>query len=464
MTTDTLELPPIDADMIDKPPVTTAVATAAAQAEDRPTLKQTALASFEPIEAHMRTLAARYKDVAYDVTTTKGMADAKAARLVLREEGRYAVQRLQDRLKKEANDLKRTLDAKGDELIALVKPAEDAIHAQIEAEEKRKEAEREAKAAKERERIAGLDARLAALSAWVDRCKEPGMTAERIEKGIALLEDALIDPAEWQEYAARAEARKAEVLGVMNDLYGQAVAREAEAARLESQRLENERIAAEQAERQAALAAQERQSRAVTRFGTSLAAAIARVGIGRVTEVLPEQGTRADLLTADEMNAYADALDALQPHPITPDAQESGSNPADEPAPVDAPGMCASSTVESAEAVPSGEEGEGAHADESAPTPDYGALEAELVDGPASLETSEAEAVHIKTEDLPALPPPAPATQSAIHLCWDLLQVLKTPYAGRFPSHPKPGPEWWADVRSRIEALEPRLSKMVGAQ
>lgn len=444
MSTDTLELPPIDADMIGKTPA--AIALTTPQAAEPATLKQTALASFAPIEAHMRTLAARYKDVAYDVTTTKGMADAKAARLVLREEGRYAVQRLQDRLKKEANDLKRTLDAKGDELIALVKPAEDAIHAQIEAEEQRKAAEREAKAAKERERVAALDAKLAALSAWVDRCKEPGMTAERIEKGIALLEDALIDQAEWQEYAARAEARKAEVLGVMNDLYGQAVAREAEAARLEAQRLENERIAAELAAQRAEI---ERQAAALRQQEQEIEAARQRADAA---------GRSADLGTGE-----TPAPGQRETPPITQDAEESGSSPADEPAAVDAPGMCASSTVESAEAVPSGEEGEGAHADESAPAPDYDALEAELVDGPASLETSEAEAVHIKAEDLSTLAPPPAEPQSTIRLCWELLQVLKTPYAGRFPSHPKPGPEWWADVRSRIEALEPRLAKMVGA-
>jgi hypothetical protein len=422
MSTDTLELPPIDADMIDKPPA--AIALATPQAAEPATLKQTALASFAPIESHMRTLAARYKDVAYDVTTTKGMADAKAARLVLREEGRYAVQRLQDRLKKEANDLKRTLDAKGDELIALVKPAEDAIHAQIEAEEQRKAAEREAKAAKERERIADLDAKLAALSTWIDRCKEPGMTAERIEKGIALLEDAQIDAAEWQEYAARAEDRKAEVLGVMHTLYDQAVVREAEAARLEAQRLENERIAAELAaqraeiERQAAVLRQQEQEIEAARQRADAAGRSADLGTGAT----PAPGQR-------------------ETPPITQDAQESGSSPADEPAPVDAPGMCASSTAESAEAVPSGDEGTAAHADSSA-----------------------AEPVHINTEDQPALVPSSGgATQSTIHLCWDLLQVLKAPYGGRFPSHPKPGPEWWSDVKARIEAIEPRLAKMMGA-
>ena len=67
-------------------PVSTAIAAQAKPTAPTATLKETALASFVPIEAHMKTLAARYKDVAYDVTTGKGMADAKAARLVLHKE------------------------------------------------------------------------------------------------------------------------------------------------------------------------------------------------------------------------------------------------------------------------------------------------------------------------------------------------------------------------------------------
>lgn len=236
-------------------PVSTAIMAQAKPTAPTATLKETALASFVPIEAHMKTLAARYKDVAYDVTTTKGMADAKAARLVLREEGRYAVQRLQERLKKEANDLKRTLDAKGDELIALVKPAEDAIHAQIEAEEDRKAAAKAEAERIERERVAALESRLAGLSVWIDRCKVPGITSERIRNGIALLEQAPIDDT-WADFKDRAVQRRADILGVMQGLYQERLIAEVEAQRLEEQRAEQARIDALLAARKAELDAQ----------------------------------------------------------------------------------------------------------------------------------------------------------------------------------------------------------------
>lgn len=211
------------------------------------TLKATALASFVPIEAHMRTLAARFKDVAYDVTTPKGMREAKAARLILRDEGRYAVQRLQKRLKDEANDLKRTLDSKADELIAITKPVEDAIALQITVHEEKLAAEKDERERIERERVAALEAKLAGLAVWIDRCKAPGMTSERIAVGIKMLQDATIGD-DWAEFKARAEARKAEVLEVMCELHRQAAAREQQAAETERLRRLAEQQAAELAE------------------------------------------------------------------------------------------------------------------------------------------------------------------------------------------------------------------------
>lgn len=212
------------------------------------TLRDTALASFLPIEAHMRTLAARYRDVAYDVTTPKGMKDAKAARLVLREEGRFAVQRLVQRLKDEANDLKRTLDTRGDEVIALTKPVEDAIHSQIEAEEQRIKAERAERARIEVERVEALQAKLAALSSWIDRCREPGMTSVRIAFGMKALGELQFSEAEWQEFLPRAHQRRDEVLEVMRQIHESTLAAEIQAQETERLRKVAEQQAAELAE------------------------------------------------------------------------------------------------------------------------------------------------------------------------------------------------------------------------
>ena len=75
---DTLDLPPIEAAPM---PVATQPA-----APEPGTLKATALASFVAIRSHAAKLAEKYRAVAYDVTTPKGMAAAKDARLELRED------------------------------------------------------------------------------------------------------------------------------------------------------------------------------------------------------------------------------------------------------------------------------------------------------------------------------------------------------------------------------------------
>lgn len=251
----------MDTDLLDLPTITglptdpASHAIMAQAAAPTATLKETALASFVPIEAHMRTLAARYKDVAYDVGTTKGMADAKAARLVLRDEGRYAVQRLVKRVKDEANDLKRVIDTRGDEVIAITKDIEAQIDGQITSEEvRRAEAKAEAERV-ERDRIGALEVRLSGLSVWIDRCKVPDITAERIRKGIAMLEQAPIDDT-WAEYKDRAIQRRADILGVMQGLYQERLIAEVEAQRLEELRAEQGRIEAALAARKAELDAQ----------------------------------------------------------------------------------------------------------------------------------------------------------------------------------------------------------------
>ena len=467
MTTDLLDLPAIDETLIDAPTAplapTTAVATAAAQAIDpaKADLQVIALAHFGDWRGTVKTATDKFTGLVLDLSNQSKIDDAKKLRWRLVGIPRADARKVAKELKSKLSKVSKAIGAEEEAIVAALDAAEAIINQQIEPAEAKLQAERDEKARIDRERVAALDAKLASLSNWIERCKEPGITAERIANGIKALHMLELDPDEWQGHLSRALVRRAEVVDVMRQIHMDTLAAEMRTAELERQRVENERIAAEQAEHQrrineqaAELVARERQARAITAFGTALAAAIARVGIAKVTTVLPDVGARTDLLTPDEMESNAAALDALQPDPITQDDQESGSSPADAPASVDAPSMCASSAAESAEAAPSGDEGEGAHADERAPEP------ACVVNMPA-LETSEGEAVHIRTEDLPALATPEP---DIITLCWQLVQVLKTPYAGRFPSHPKPGPEWWADVRSRIDVIEPRLAAMQGGE
>lgn len=249
MTTDTLDFPTIEAPppavvstalaLITKP-ATTAVATVA------PSIKDAVLAQFKDAEAGMLALAEKYRAVAFDCKTTKGMADAVAARADLRDNGRLALTKAEKRVKSDVNDLKKVMGDEVDRLVAIVKPVEDAIDTQIKAEEQRKA---DAKAERERiesERIAKHRAGIAKIGAYLTRCQEPGMSADRISIGIGMLEGVTFGP-DWQEFAVPAVDEQGKTLEAMRALHAAAVEREAEAARLESQRIENERVAAENA-------------------------------------------------------------------------------------------------------------------------------------------------------------------------------------------------------------------------
>ena len=267
MTTAELDFPPIEAPPVIAPaPAPVAIAAPPPALTVAPSIKSTMLAQFKGTEAGLLALAEKYRAVAFDVKTTKGMAEAVAARADLRDNGRLALTRAEKQVKSDVNDLKRVMSEEVDRLVAIVKPVEDAIDAQIKAEETRKAA---AKAERERiegERLAGHRERLAKIGGYLTLCQQPGMTAARMEAGIAKLAAVTFGP-DWQEFAVPAANLQCETLEAMRKLHAAAVEREAEAVRLEAQREEQSRIAEQQAEAQRQLDAQ----------AATLAANVARV-------------------------------------------------------------------------------------------------------------------------------------------------------------------------------------------
>ena len=204
------------------------------------TLKATVLAQFAAIKPEITALGAKYANVAYDVKTTKGMNDAKAARLELREKGRFMLQRTEKRIKDEANDLKRVVADEVAALVKIIEPVETAIHEQITAEETRK-AEEKAKAEKaEAERKQKLQDGIAGIRAMLERAA--GQPPEKIEAAIKAMEAWTFPAERWQEFAHEAADATCKTIEKLRQLHAQAV----EAARLAA---ENERLRAELAAR-----------------------------------------------------------------------------------------------------------------------------------------------------------------------------------------------------------------------
>lgn len=206
-----------------------------------------ALADFNAVEAGLAALRERFAGVVFDVTTTKGMDEAKQARLTLREP-RYEVERIRKAAKAPLLALGKKLDEDAKRITAEIEKLEGPIDQQIKNEEARKERERAERAAAEAARVQLIQERIGDIRGVVSvRFSDAANVLEHIGD----IERIVIDDsfAEFQDTAADAKAAS---LARLRDIHTAMLAQEAEAARIEAERAELARLRAEQAEREAA--------------------------------------------------------------------------------------------------------------------------------------------------------------------------------------------------------------------
>jgi hypothetical protein len=255
MTTELLDFPTIEAAPMPAaaPPPAQPAPAKTTDIADRIGVVQGEVAKFDQIAAGLRAIeAAHPKDVIVGaINTPAGLKIAEAGWRAYRNP-RLEVERSRKAAKQPMLALGRAIDEFAGKLEAELRTGEDHYKAQLDAEETRRAAEKAEAARIEAERVARHQAGIAKIGAYLNRCQEPGITADRISVGIGMLEGVTFGP-EWQEFAVPAASAQCETLEAMRKLHAAAVEREAEAARLEAQRIENERVAAEQAAQQAEL-------------------------------------------------------------------------------------------------------------------------------------------------------------------------------------------------------------------
>lgn len=275
-----------------------------------------AVVSYSRTEAALALLAEKYAGKTYDLTTTAGDKEARAARLemVTLRTGLEAKRR---EFKAPAIAFGKLIDAEAERITGEIRKLEEPIDAQIKADEARREAEREAKRNAEAARIAGYEAGIADIRAFVTRCaNEP---SSRIAAAMDVLDRIATTEAEFAEFAMTAARAKAETLGKLGELHEAAAAREAEAARLAAeraaQRIEAERLAAERATLAAQQAEMRRQQEEIQRQQREIAEAAAREEARRAAERKTQEEAEA-LHAAQKAERDAQALKALEAQPI----------------------------------------------------------------------------------------------------------------------------------------------------
>lgn len=501
MNTATLDFPPIDAAMAPPPAGAAVVVQPAGTAlEERApmSIKEAAIAFIRGHESAIVALAARYKDVALDLSTPKAFEAGKATRTEVREQGRLLLQRERDKAKDALNDAKAIVVEEAQRLIDIIEPVEKQLQAQIEARQKVMDDEKEARkeaARVEAVRVAAHQANLARFAEYVQQAR--GKSSADLAKAINFINGIDVGPG-WQEFQKEAEAAKADTLLRFQELFDAACQAEADAAELARRREQEERMqmALQQIQgiQQQVVIAQI--GRAGVRAGGTLkcirdtlaeteawvideenfgmlvpAAQVAKDGaivqIRALLERAEAQQRQHEEDEARQREQEAAALEAARlaeleagapkagdAAPITQNAQEEGSLPVDAPAPGDAPVLNASNAPEAAGA-PSGDEGTAAPAEvraaAPAQTPDAGPLE-----------TGEADALE------PAAPAPEAATIKLGALCAEIGDGFKVTEAfvaslGILPTARDKGAVLYTPAQRRqiLLALAERIRRML---
>jgi len=205
----------------------------------------TAIAEFDKVAAGLTELKSKFGGVVYEVATTKGMAEAKAARVAIRQP-RYDVERIRKAAKAPILQLGRDLDSEAERITKEILAIEAPIDEQIKNEETRVENERQAKIAAEQKRVADIHARIAAIRGIADGASLK--TSAEVKGLIDRLQQTVIDDS-FCEF--RVDAQKAFDVASesLTSIHASRVEFEAEQERVRLERIELERQRAEQAER-----------------------------------------------------------------------------------------------------------------------------------------------------------------------------------------------------------------------
>jgi hypothetical protein len=112
----------------------------------------TAIVEYNPITSALASVE-KYRGLVCDVTTPKGLAEAKAAH---REVAalRIALEKTRKKVKEDVLARSKLIDGEANRIFALIAAIEDPIKTQIEAEERREQEAREAAIKAEQERLA----------------------------------------------------------------------------------------------------------------------------------------------------------------------------------------------------------------------------------------------------------------------------------------------------------------------
>lgn len=235
------------------------------------------------LEEGLTDLETRFKGVVFDVTTTKGMDEARKARQEIRQP-RYDVQNIAKAKKSELAAISKKIGERAEQVISRIEAIEEPIDKQIKAEEERKAAEKAERERQEAEARQKQVQRVLALRGIPQTMI--GATVEELDAAtVALMDDDLADVDEvYRPDAVQAREKSIEDLQVMRAQRAEQDAKDAELAELRERAAAQDRELAEQRQREAEERAErdreEQDRRQRDRKATDIINGIRNLGIG----------------------------------------------------------------------------------------------------------------------------------------------------------------------------------------
>lgn len=213
----------------------------------------TQIVEYSQTEAALAELRDKYAVAVFDVSSTRGMTEARSARAELRTI-RVALEAKRKELKAPILERGKLLDDEAKRITAEIVALEEPIDNVIKAEEQRRAAEKAAAEEAERQRLAEIQGHINAIR------NAPVQFASASSEEIAAYQDEMVNLEitldDYAELTGEAMQAKQQTLDKLTELHAAAVAREAEQERITQEREELEKLRAEAAERER-LAAEE---------------------------------------------------------------------------------------------------------------------------------------------------------------------------------------------------------------
>lgn len=220
-------------------------------------IKTYELAKLGPIQATINELVRKFDKIVYDVSTSKGLALAKADLAELRT-ARTTLESARKEEKAEVLDRGRYIDKTAAEVGDVIEKYEQPLKVMVKDREAEIEAERERKRAIERQRIVDIMAAIERIKMIPIQCA--GMKSVDLQIEIDKLVAMPIGDDQFAEYRVLAKDAHTGAYQDLVDLLNVAVELETEAAKIEAERLAAEaaKLEAEKLERERMQQEQER--------------------------------------------------------------------------------------------------------------------------------------------------------------------------------------------------------------